>query len=119
MYTKVVFINYSASEHLYRISIFLKNAKGIVHISSSPFDIDNYPYLSQKLKEGNMVYINAYDGYVGLEEKEGPYNEKEVFNSLYESHNDIMSELLINLDKNIRDDNQVQRKLVKIGNFYK
>ena len=73
----------------------------------------------QKLKDGNMVYIDDFDGYVGLIQKEGPYNEQEVFYSKYESHNVEFSELLIGLDKNIRDDKQVIRRLVRIGDLYK
>ena len=81
--------------------------------------MNNYPYISGELMNGKTIYIESYDCYLGTITKEGSYNEEEVFNSEYESHNRDIIELLINLENNIKEEKSDVKKLIKIGDGYR
>ena len=77
-----------------------------------------YSNIMLKLQAGEKIYISANTMYLGNREFVGPYGDEEYFNSNYSSKSLELSELLIDLDKNIFDNNENPQKLIKIGNFY-
>ena len=116
---KVIFISYN-KEIGFNINILLETKKGIIPYTIEKTDkINNYPYLAKKIMEGNILYVDYSGGYVGIKKTEGPYCEQDVFISEYESNNIGFDELLMSLNKEIKDNNIKQRKLVKIGEHYK
>lgn len=114
----ILFINYNEQENEFIISGLLESEEGVIPIKSKEIYLNNYPYLSRKLMEEKIIYIDYFDCYLGTKKTEGPYCEQEVFDSEYESHSYELSELLKNIDRKIRENKKNVKRLVKIGNHY-
>ena len=114
----ILFINYNKKENDFIVSGLLDCVDGAIPIECKEISLSNHPYLLAKLMEGKIVYIDSFDCYLGTRKTEGPYCEQEIFDSEYESHNNEVTELLINIDRNIREKKKNIKKLVKIGNHY-
>ena len=115
----IIFINYDEKEKVFIMSCLIKSNDGIIPLKREIIYLDNYPYLVKELMEKKTIYIDSFDGYLGLIKTEGPYCEQEVFNSIFECHNSEFNELLLGLDKNVKDGKLNVKKLIKIGNSYK
>ena len=117
--SKVMFVNYN-DEGFFQTTILLETNNGIIPYNYEKTDfISFYPYLAKQLMDGKTLYVAFDYGYVGIKKSEGPYCEKQVFESEYEEKNIDFNELLIMLDDAIKNEKKKQRKLVKIGNSYK
>ena len=117
--SKVMFVNYN-DEGFFQTTILLETNNGIIPYNYEKTDfISFYPYLAKQLMDGKTLYVAFDYGYVGIKKSEGPYCEKQVFESEYEEKNIDFNELLIRLDDAIKNEKKKQRKLVKIGNSYK
>lgn len=81
--------------------------------------IYSYPNVMEKLKNGAKIYLNKTDGYLGREEFSEPYAEQQEFVSEYESSNVTLSDLIGGLDDKIKRHESKEKRLLKIGNFYK
>ena len=114
----IIYIRHDKKENKFIMNGILEEKEGIIPLANKTIDLDNYPYLSSKLKEGKILYIDSYNCYLGENRIEGPYGEQEVFDSEYECHNNEEVEMLVNIDKNIKEQKQVLSKLIKIGNHY-
>ena len=115
----MIFINYD-KEDIFKVTIILETDNGIIPlVFNDNHFINFYKYLSKKIKEGNTLYINYNNAYLGNIKTEGPYCEQEVFMSNYESENNDFNELIINLNKNIKNNEKTSKKLIKIGSYYK
>ena len=75
-------------------------------------------YVLNKLYEGNKIYIYKGKAYLGKNFTEGPYCEKKVFISSYDVESLSYSELMINLNNNIKNNVYRKKRLVKIGEYY-
>ena len=82
-------------------------------------NINHLPNLCKKLIDGETLYIDLFDCYLGKERFEGPYCEDKVFSCDYESHNSDLSELIIDIEKNIKSGKTSNKELVKIGDYYR
>ena len=103
---------------------------GCIYIKSNdiyiPFDLDDsslnfikfYPNVMERLIEGETIYLPFHNMYIGTIRNEAPYGEDEYFVSNYNSKSNELTELLINLDKNIFEGNKEHKKMLKNGNFY-
>ena len=117
--SKVMFVNYN-DEGFFQTTILLETNNGIIPYNYEKTDfISFYPYLAKQLMDGKTLYVAFDYGYVGIKKSEGPYCEKQVFESEYEEKNIDFNELLIMLDDAIKNEKKKQRKLVKIGDSYK
>lgn len=104
--------------------------RGCIFINSNglyiPLELDSnslnfikyYPNIMTKLINGEIIYLPYHTMYIGYIKNEGPYGENECFISEYNSKSYELSELLVNIDKNIFEDNKDTKKLLKVGNFY-
>ena len=117
--SKVMFVNYN-DEGFFQTTILLETNNGIIPYNYEKTDfISFYPYLAKQLMDGKTLYVAFDYGYVGIKKSEGPYCEKQVFESEYEEKNIDFNELLIRLDDAIKNGKKIQRKLIKIGASYK
>ncbi len=117
--SKVMFVNYN-DEGFFQTTILLETDNGIIPYSYEKTDfISFYPYLAKQLMDGKTLYVDFNYGYVGIEKTEGPYCEKQVFESEYEEKNIDFKELLISLNDVIKNEKKTQRQLIKIGASYK
>ena len=117
--SKVMFVNYN-DEGFFQTTILLETNNGIVPYNYEKTDfISFYPYLAKQLMDGKTLYVAFDYGYVGIKKTEGPYCEKQVFESEYEEKNIDFNELLIRLNDAIKNEKKIQRKLIKIGASYK
>lgn len=119
LYNKIIYISYDKDKNIFKEDIYIKYNDSMIPLEIKSIDLEQYPYLKNKLIEGNKIYIDSYDGYVGIENTEGAYCNELVFNSEYEVHDGIFEELLLNLNTNIKKDIKQYNKLYKIGNNYK
>ena len=115
----VLFINYNKKDDNFSVSGFFEREDGIIPFENREISLMHYPSLQEKLIEGKTLYINSHDCYLGTKEVEAPYGEQNTFSSEYESHNKELSELLLNIDTDIKSDNKNIRKLIKLGEYYK
>ncbi len=117
--SKVMFVNYN-DEGFFQTTILLETNNGIIPYNYEKTDfISFYPYLAKQLMDGKTLYVDFNYGYVGIEKTEGPYCEKQVFESEYEEKNIDFKELLISLNDVIKNEKKTQRQLIKIGASYK
>ena len=117
--SKVMFVNYN-DEGFFQTTILLETNNGIVPYNYEKTDfISFYPYLAKQLMDGKTLYVAFDYGYVGIKKSEGPYCEKQVFESEYEEKNIDFNELLIRLNDAIKNEKKIRRKLIKIGVSYK
>ncbi len=117
--SKVMFVNYN-DEGFFQTTILLETNNGIIPYNYEKTDfISFYPYLAKQLMDGKTLYVAFDYGYVGIKKSEGPYCERQVFESEYEEKNIDFNELLISLDDAIKNEKKIQRKLIKIGASYK
>ena len=117
--SKVMFVNYN-DEGFFQTTILLETNNGIIPYNYEKTDfISFYPYLAKQLMDGKTLYVAFDYGYVGIKKSEGPYCEKQVFESEYEEKNIDFNELLIRLNDAIKNDKKIRRKLIKIGASYK
>jgi len=117
--SKFMFVNYN-DEGFFQTTILLETNNGIIPYNYEKTDfISFYPYLAKQLMDGKTLYVAFDYGYVGIKKSEGPYCERQVFESEYEEKNIDFNELLIRLDDAIKNEKKIQRKLIKIGASYK
>ena len=117
--SKVMFVNYN-DEGFFQTTILLETNNGIIPYNYEKTDfISFYPYLAKQLMDGKTLYVAFDYGYVGIKKSEGPYCEKQVFESEYEEKNIDFNELLIRLNDAIKNEKNIRRKLIKIGASYK
>jgi len=117
--SKVTFVNYN-DEGFFQTTILLETNNGIIPYNYEKTDfISFYPYLAKQLMDGKTLYVAFDYGYVGIKKSEGPYCEKQVFESEYEEKNIDFNELLIGLNDAIKNEKKIRRKLIKIGASYK
>lgn len=117
--SKFMFVNYN-DEGFFQTTILLETNNGIIPYNYEKTDfISFYPYLAKQLMDGKTLYVAFDYGYVGIKKSEGPYCEKQVFESEYEEKNIDFNELLIRLDDAIKNEKKIRRKLIKIGASYK
>ena len=117
--SKVMFVNYN-DEGFFQTTILLETNNGIIPYNYEKTDfISFYPYLAKQLMDGKTLYMAFDYGYVGIKKSEGPYCEKQVFESEYEEKNIDFNELLIRLNDAIKNEKKIRRKLIKIGASYK
>lgn len=101
--------------------IYIKDKESYIPIElddTSLNFIKFYPNIMDKLNEGEMIYLPFNTMYLGHHKNEGPYGVEEYFVSSYNSKSSEITEQLVNLDKNIFEDNKEPKRLLKIGNFY-
>jgi len=117
--SKFMFVNYN-DKGFFQTTILLETNNGIIPYNYEKTDfISSYPYLAKRLMDGKTLYVAFDYGYVGIKKTEGPYCERQVFESEYEEKNIDFNELLISLDDAIKNEKKIQRKLIKIGASYK
>lgn len=109
----IIFIKYN--EENFIMSRILEYKGGVIPLDGEIISLENYPNLAKKLVEGEVVYIDYRDGYLGVIKREGAYGEQEIFCSEYEAHDREEQEVLLGLDKSIKKGNQKVRKLVRVG----
>ena len=113
---QTIFMNYKDG---FNVTILNKTIDGIIPYNyKNPSFIKDYPYLARKLKEGKILYVKSDSGYLGNEINEGPYAEEKIFLSEYENKNIDFKEIIINLDKDVKGNKKVLRRLMKIGDTY-
>lgn len=112
------YISYNEEEG-FKVTALMETKNGLVpyEIKKANF-IDSYPLLAKKIKEGQILYLDSYNGYIGSEQTEGPYCEEQVFISEYEGNNSNFNELLVTLEGNIKNKKTTPKKLVKVGPKY-
>ena len=98
-----MFVNYN-DEGFFQTAILLETNNGIIPYNYEKTDfISFYPYLAKQLMDGKTLYVAFDYGYVGIKKSEGPYCEKQVFESEYEEKNIDFNELLIRLNDAIKN----------------
>jgi hypothetical protein len=115
----IVYISYDNNNEVFLASTIITDGSGLMSINCEHVCLDSFPNLSKKLKEDKMIYIKSFHGYLGSKQKEGPYGERQVFNSEYESENTDVSEILIDLEKKVKAEKKHIKKLTRCGNYYK
>ena len=117
--SKVMFVNYN-DEGFFQTTILLETNNGIIPYNYEKTDfISFYPCIAKQFMDGKTLYVAFDYGYVGIKKSEGPYCEKQVFESEYEEKNIDFNELLISLNDAIKNEKKIRRKLIKIGASYK
>ena len=119
LYNKIIYIDYDNEKKIFIARIYIKYNDYNIPLEMKNIDLSNYPFLMNKLIDGNTLYIDSYDGYIGFQTTEGPYYEDYVLNSEYEVHDSVFEELLLNLNTSIKQDKKQLNKLYKIGDNYK
>lgn len=119
MNKKATYICFDKKRNCYIETILIENINGINPIiRESTNCFISLPCLKEQLKLGKEIYMYYGNGYLGEFHTEGPYGEEKIFLSEYDSHNYEDEELLIDLDKTIKEGETKSKKLIKIGNFY-
>ena len=80
--------------------------------------IKNCELIMDKLKEGNKIYIYRGNMYLGLFEFDGPYAEKEIFNSFYDSSSLYFYSMLNILQYKLANKKVKKKVLVRVGDYY-
>jgi hypothetical protein len=114
----VTYISYNEEEG-YQVTVLLETKNGLVPYEIKKVNfIDSYPLLAKKIKEGKILYLDSYNGYIGNEQTEGPHCEEQVFISEYEGNNSNFNELLVTMENNIKNKKTTPKKLIKVGPKY-
>lgn len=114
----ITYVSYN-EKNGFKVTALLETKNGLIpyEIKNVNF-IDSYPLVAEKIREGKILYLNSYNGYIGIEQTEGPYCESQVFVSEYEGNNTNFNELLTSLESNIKDKKTSPKKLIKVGPKY-
>ena len=103
-------------DHGIKGSLLIRTKDGINPIELNQnelFMFNSYPYILNELINGNKLYIQGFNGYVGKEQREGPYSEERYFQVRYFSTDTEFYELLRGLEKNIKNHNGCKKRIYK------
>lgn len=119
MNKKATYICFDKKKNYFIETTLIENENGINPIVKENINyFERLPLLENQLKIGNEIYICFGNAYLGGFHTEGPYGEEKVFLSEYDSHSYDDEELLIGLNKAIKQEERNPKKLIKIGKYY-
>ena len=72
-----------------------------------------YSNILEQLRNGNKLYINGIEGYIGTDHREGPYSEGKYFLAEYEATDPDFYGLLGVLEKEIKDQHCCRKKIYR------
>lgn len=75
--------------------------------------------IKNKLEAGNKIYMIDDNAYLGKSNNEGSYCENDIFFADYTSKEFSYLALLSSLDENVKNNNIVHKKLIKIDGYYR
>ncbi len=111
-------INVVYNDGEFKGSVLIRNDDGIIPIELNNEEllfISFYKNIWNELINGKKLYIDGFNGYIGIDMMNGPYAEDKCFMADYSSSSNDLHELLNNLDKCIENEN---RGPVRINKLY-